>query len=135
MKRVSKEFNICGLSGLEEFAETSKAHGLDFSVSADTSILKEPIHLASGKTIPNSIGIPPLEGFDGTLEGAPTETVYRRYARYARGGAGLIWYESIAISDDGRCNPLQMVMNRQTMPEIKKVLDQANAAAMEEFGR
>lgn len=135
MKKVSKEFNIRGLSGLEAFVEVSKAHGLEFPVSADTSVLKEPIHLASGKTIPNSIGIPPLEGFDGTFEGAPTETVYRRYERYARGGAGLIWYESIAISDDGRCNPLQMVMNRQTMPEIKKVLDRANDAAMEEFGR
>ena len=76
MKRVNKEFNIRGLSGLEDFIKTTKAHGLDFPVSTDTSILKEPINLASGKVIPNSIGIPPLEGFDGTLEGAPTETVY-----------------------------------------------------------
>ncbi len=81
------------------------------------------------------MGIHPLEGFDGTEEGAPSEYVFRRYERYARGGAGLIWYESISICEEGRCNPLQMIIKKETVPELKRLVDRSNAAAVEEFGR
>lgn len=135
MKKVSREFNIRKINTPEEFVQVTEGLGLHFPMSKDMSVLAAPIVLDSGKVIPNSIGIPPLEGFDGTIDGAPTELAYRRYERYARGGAGLIWYEATAVSLDGRCNPLQMMMCRETMPEIKKVLEHANAAAVEEYGR
>lgn len=135
MKRVSKEFNIHTLPSLGEFVRVSKEHGLEFPVSTDMQVLGEPISLASGKIIPNAIGIPPLEGFDGTREGTPTEAVFRRYKRYASGGAGLIWYEATAVSPDGRGNPYQMMMTRETMPEIKRLLNDANAAAVGIYGR
>jgi len=135
MKKVTREFNIRGIKDLEEFQKVTHACGLDYPLSEDVSILAEPITLASGKIIPNSIGIPPLEGFDGTPEGGPSEYIFRRYDRYARGGSGLLWYESIAICDEGRCNPLQMIIKKETVPELKRLVDQSNAAAIEEFGR
>ena len=135
MKRVSREFNIRKLDKLEEFIEVEKAAGLDYPVSRNVKVLSEPVRLDSGKIIPNSIGIPPLEGFDGTEEGAPSATVFRRYDRYARGGAGLIWYESTAIAEDGRCNPLQMVMKRENLEKFRELLTRSNAAAVEEYGR
>ena len=135
MKRVTKEFNIHAIPNLEEFSRISLAQGLHFPVSDNTGILAEPIVLRSGKVIPNSIGIPPLEGFDGTREGAPTETIFRRYERYARGGAGLIWFEATAVSGDGRCNPLQMQLSRDTLPEIKRLLEHTNQTAMDTHGR
>lgn len=135
MKSVNREFQIRKIKDLAEFVRVTSEQGMHFPVSEHTEVLAAPIRLKSGKVIPNSMGIAPLEGFDGTADGAPTDKVYRRYERYARGGAGLIWYESIAISDDGRCNPCQMVMNGETVKEIKKVLEHANAAAMETHGR
>lgn len=135
MKKVKREFNIRALSSLEEFVQTTEGLDLHFPVSENTAVLSQPITLRSGRVIPNSIGIPPLEGFDGTREGAPTELVFRRYERYARGGAGLIWYEATAVSNDGRCNPVQMMINRDTMPELKRLLEHTNRAAMEEYGR
>ncbi len=135
MKKVEREIAIRRAKNGEEFLSMALEQGLVYPYSEDVSILAEPIRLKSGKVIPNSIGIHPLEGFDGTKEGAPTETVFRRYERYARGGAGLIWYEAIAISMDGRCNPLQMVINEQTTPELKKLMDHADRCAIEEYGR
>ena len=104
MKKVSREFNIRGIKDLEQLKKVTNEFNIDYPVSEDVSILAEPVKLASGKVIPNSMGIHPLEGFDGTEEGAPSEYVFRRYERYARGGAGLIWYESISICEEGRCN-------------------------------
>ena len=135
MKKVSREFNIRKISTLKEFVDTTHSIGLDFPVSGDVSILGEPIQLKSGKIIPNSIGIPPLEGFDGTPGGAPSDLIFRRYDRYARGGSGLLWYESIAVSDDGRCNPLQMVIKDSTVKEIGRLVKVSNQAAVDEFGR
>ena len=135
MKKVTREFAIRKIKTGEEFLAVTKAQGLSYPFSENMSVLGEPIRLKSGKVIPNSIGIPPLEGFDGTFEGAPTETVFRRYDRYARGGAGLIWYEATAVSPDGRCNPLQMMMSRDTMPEIKRLLVHTNEVAMAAHGR
>ena len=135
MKKVTREFNLRRIKELSEFQKTAHECGIDYPVSEDVSVLAEPITLASGKVIPNSIGIPPLEGFDGTPEGAPSDLIFRRYDRYARGGAGLLWYESITISDEGRFNPLQMIIKKETLSEIKRLVDESNAAAVEEFGR
>ena len=135
MKKVSREFNIRRVETLEEFQQVTKAAGLSFPVAEDGKALKAPVTLKNGKVIPNAIGIPPLEGFDGTPEGAPTDTVFRRYDRYARGGSGLIWYESVAIAPDGRCNPLQMVMSRENLAKFQELVQKSNDAAMEVYGR
>lgn len=135
MKKVSREFQIRKIKDLQEFVEVTREHGLEFPVSEDVKVLGEPIKLQSGKVIPNSMGIHPLEGFDGTEEGAPSETIFRRYDRYARGGAGLIWYESTAIAPDGRCNPLQMILSEETLPKFKELVEVSNKAAVESCGR
>ena len=43
-----------------------------------------------------------MEGCDATAEGTPTELTEHRYCRYARGGAGLIWFEATTVVQDGR---------------------------------
>lgn len=135
MKKVSREINIRSIKGEDEFVRVTSEKGLCFPFGTDMSVLARPVFLKSGRTIPNSLGIPPLEGFDGTPEGAPSETVFRRYDRYARGGAGLIWYESVAIANDGRCNPLQMVMHEGTVGAFKELVTRSNQAAIEVYGR
>ncbi len=135
MKHVERDLKIRSYKNGEEFLAAAADQGLVYPYAEDISPLSGTVTLPNGKVLSNAMGIHPLEGFDGTKEGAPTETVFRRYERYARGGAGLIWYESIAISDDGRCNPRQMVINEDTVDAIGELVAHSNAAAVEEYGR
>ena len=135
MKKVIKPYKFGTFTCNADFSEALCKDELNFPISDDLSILKEPITLANGHVIPNRMVIQPLEGFDGTKEGNPSELIFRRYKRYAEGGAGLIWYESITVSDDGRCNPLQMIIKDETVPEIKRLVEESNAAAIKKFGR
>lgn len=133
MQKVYKPFNFEQMKTTEQFSKEMNSAGFNYPVSDNLSILAKPIKLGN-KIIPNRLAIQPLEGFDGTSEGAPSDLVFRRYDRYARGGAGLIWYESITVSDNGRCNPLQMVIKESTIKEIKRLVDKSNQAAKESMG-
>lgn len=136
MKKVCKPYKFSTYKTNEDFTKATKEiDGIEFPISDDLSILSEPITLANGHVIPNRMVIQPLEGFDGTKEGNPSDLIFRRYKRYAEGGAGLVWYESITVADDGRCNPLQMIIKEETVPEIKRLVDESDAAAIAKFGR
>ena len=134
MHKVIKPYKFSQMKNAGDFQKIMTEDGLPFPVSEDMSVLSEPVTV-NGKEIPNRMCLNPLEGFDGTKEGKPSDLIFRRYKRYAHGGAGLIWYESIAISDDGRCNPLQMILGKNTLSEIKRLVDETNAYAVNDFGR
>jgi 2,4-dienoyl-CoA reductase (NADPH2) len=95
--------------------------------------LFETIRVA-GKTIPNRIAVQPMEGFDASCEGAPEELTFRRYRRYAAGGNGLIWFEACSVSPDGRSNPRQLVLNRGTCAEFRRLVDETRRAAWKSDG-
>lgn len=135
MKKVIKPYKFGNMTCNADFTDAMSKDGLNFPISDDLSILKEPITLANGHVIPNRMLIQPLEGFDGTRDGKPSDLIFRRYKRYAEGGSGCLWYESIAVSFDGRCNPLQMVISEETVSEIKRLVDESNAAAVAKLGR
>jgi len=134
LKPVFKPFKFSQMNTVEEFKKKMTDAGQAFPVREDLSILSEPIKIGD-KVIPNRMCIQPLEGFDGTKEGNPSDLIFRRYERYAKGGAGLLWYESITVSDDGRCNPLQMIIKESTLSEIKRLVYETNEIAIQEFGR
>ncbi|HJD46378.1 MAG TPA: NADH:flavin oxidoreductase [Candidatus Mediterraneibacter norfolkensis] len=134
MKKVLKPFKFNTMRNAGDFKKIMDDAGLPFPVDENVDILGTPVKIGD-KTVPNRICIQPLEGFDGLPDGSPSELDFRRYRRYAGGGAGMIWYESIAISEDGRCNPLQMVIRPSTVNEIKKMVDEANEVAIEKYGR
>src|SRR5262249_6325979 len=61
--------------------------------------------------IRNRIAVQPMEGWDGTADGNPSERTLRRWKRFGRSGAGLIWGgEAVAVSHEGRANPNQLVI-------------------------
>ena len=107
--------------------------GVIIPISQDLEILKKTISMGD-KIIPNSLVIHPMEGCDGTVEGKPDELTYRRYERFARGGAGLLWFEATAVVEEGRANPRQIYICPENKEDFKKLLDQALAAAREDFG-
>lgn len=79
--------------------------------------LSEPVHItdsgAGTLTSPNGFAILPMEGWDGTADGRPTDLVRRRWERFANSGAGLVWAEATAVVPEGRANPNQLVLNSE----------------------
>jgi 2,4-dienoyl-CoA reductase-like NADH-dependent reductase (Old Yellow Enzyme family) len=133
MKIVKKDIPFAKLKTLDDFNAKMAEKGIPFPVSENLDVLKKPVKI-EGHVAPNAMVIQPLEGFDGTLDGNPSDLIFRRYRRYGRGGAGILWYESIAISDDGRCNPRQMIIKESTLPEIKRLVEETNREAAQTMG-
>ncbi len=97
-----------------------------FPYQDDLSILTAPV-IGNGFTLKNAIAIQPMEGCDGTTDGAPGELTYRRYERFAKGGAGLIWAEAISVCPEGRANPRQLMFTEENIEAFRKLTDIAHA--------
>lgn len=109
------------ISQKQNLIDHMKSQGLILPFSENLAAYREPLTLY-GKTISNRIGIQPLEGFDSTTGGAPTDLVRRRYLRFVRGGSALIWFEACAVSDDGKSNPYQMALTDDNVTEFRSLL-------------
>ena len=107
--------------------------GVNLPVSEDLSPLKETVKIGE-KSAPNALGIHPMEGCDGTADGAPAELTFRRYDRFARGGAGLLWLEACAVTESGRANPRQISIKESNLSEFKKLRENIISAAAESMG-
>lgn len=79
------------------------------------------LHGAAGARfdLANRFVIQPMEGWDGTLDGYPTELTLRRWRNFGHSGAAWIWGgEAVAVRADGRANPNQLVINDATAAAI-----------------
>jgi 2,4-dienoyl-CoA reductase-like NADH-dependent reductase (Old Yellow Enzyme family) len=121
MNKIERPFKFGQMSSTGDFSRAMKEAGIDLPVSDKLELLGRPVKIGN-KYSPNAMAIHPLEGFDGTIDGKPSDLIFRRYARYARGGTGLIWYEAVAVSEDGRCNPYEMWINKNTLAEIARLV-------------
>lgn len=66
---------------------------------------------AGGLTLRNRFCILPMEGWDGTPDGRPSDLTRRRWGSFGRSGASLIWGgEAFAVRHDGRANPNQLAL-------------------------
>ena len=104
-------------SSKQEIINDMNNQGICLPYSEDLSIYNTPLSIY-GRTIPNRIGIQPLEGFDSEPNGAPSDMVYRRYLRFVKGGAGLIWFEACSVCEDGKCNPNQMSLTDKNVDKL-----------------
>ena len=121
------------LSSIEAFKKLTASLGLEIETSEDTSILTQPVDL--GPIIaPNSMATQAMEGCDGDNLGRPTALTYRRYERFAAGGAGVIWGEAIAVVPEGRANPRQLWLNEKSKDAMAELITRMRQAARERFG-
>ncbi|MBE6771224.1 MAG: flavin oxidoreductase/NADH oxidase [Ruminococcaceae bacterium] len=97
------------------------------------TVLESPLTIHN-KTIKNRIVFHPMEGCDGTFDGAVDELTRRRYMRFAESGAGIIWFEATAVSAEGRANPRQLFLNENTKESFKSVVDDIKKTALEKTG-
>jgi len=71
------------------------------------------------KTIGNRFCILPMEGWDGTTDGRPSEFTIRRWKNFGLSGAKLIWGgEAVAVRHDGRANPNQLLINDSNLSDL-----------------
>ncbi|MCI0691717.1 NADH:flavin oxidoreductase [candidate division KSB1 bacterium] len=100
--------------------------------SGSTSPLAQPFQLTNGFKIGNRFAILPMEGWDGTTDGKPTEPTIRRWQRFGQSGAKLIWGgEAVAVREDGRANPNQLLITEKNLGNIsalRETLVQAHEA-------
>ena len=85
-------------------------------------------------TVGNRFTILPMEGWDGAVDGAPTERVCRRWLRFAESGAKLLWFEATAVSHEGRANGRQLVLNSATVDAIAELRREAISHHQAKFG-
>ncbi len=76
-----------------------------------------------------------MEGWDGAADGRPTDLTRRRWRNFGISGAKLIWGgEAIAVSVDGRDNPMQLIINPTTRDDLAGLRQLLVDAHVERFG-
>jgi 2,4-dienoyl-CoA reductase-like NADH-dependent reductase (Old Yellow Enzyme family) len=129
------------MAGHEKFNFTSPEEirgkcaelGLSLSFPDDLSPLGRKVKIGPCVS-PNAMAVLPMEGCDSCPDGSPSELVERRYLRYARGGAGLVWWEANAVVPEGRANELQMMLTSQNVGAFKNLVDKARTVGRGENG-
>ncbi len=97
------------------------------------TVLESPLKIHN-RVIPNRVVFHPMEGCDGTPEGAVDELTRRRYLRFAKSGAGIIWFEATAVCAEGRANPRQLYLNENTKESFKALVKEVKELSLKENG-
>jgi NADPH2 dehydrogenase len=102
----------------------------DEIMTAPDSPLAQPCQVGAVR-VGNRFAIQPMEGWDATERGMPTDLVRRRWRNFGLSGAKLIWGgEAFAVCPEGRANPNQLMAveeNRRGVRELADVLLKTHA--------
>jgi 2,4-dienoyl-CoA reductase-like NADH-dependent reductase (Old Yellow Enzyme family) len=127
---VSRDFKYKTADAL---AEDARARGFDVRLSADLAPLRAPFELG-GRRVGNRLAIHPMEGCDGTPDGAPDALTFRRYDRFGAGGAKLIWGEAAAVVPEGRANTRQLLAAETHAAGLARLVERCRAAHRDAWG-
>jgi 2,4-dienoyl-CoA reductase-like NADH-dependent reductase (Old Yellow Enzyme family) len=119
-----RHFTYKSLAELEQAARTLPAPHVAFIADRERvrAALARPVQVGPVR-VGNAMAIHPMEGCDGTADGRPGPLTWRRYERFAQGGAKLIWFEATAIREDGRANPRQLWLNPATRDDFARLVE------------
>ena len=113
------------LDTVDVFREHCVALGIEIPIADavdPAGSLARAVEIGDGSggtlTSSNRFAVLPMEGWDATIDGRPTDLVRRRWRRFAASGCGLVWGEATAVRADGRANPNQLVLDDSTVEEI-----------------
>ena len=130
---------ISGLKTPEQFQQRLQELQLDLPFDPEmtaegVSCLAQPLVSSSG-LIGNRFCILPMEGWDGTPDGRPTDLTRRRWQNFGLSGARLIWGgEAVAVRQDGRANPNQLLMKDEHVGEFESLRTLLTETHEEHFG-
>jgi len=120
---------ICKVATLKTAADFSTCSGsLGASLPFDETVesgagspLAEP-YILGDMVIGNRFAVLPMEGWDSTRDGRPTELTRRRWQRFGLSGAKLIFGgEAAAVRPDGRGSPNQLVISEETVGQLAEL--------------
>lgn len=107
---------------LKEMKEKMNDLEVEIPLSENTDILMKKVKKA-GLEFQNALAIQPMEGCDAAEGGAPGELTKRRYERFAKSGAGLIWFEAVAICKEGKAKPNQLRITEENLDNFKALVE------------
>jgi NADPH2 dehydrogenase len=131
---------VAQLKTAEQFRNHLEAQAikLDFDeelIAGEASPFARGHQLRSGNRIGNSFCILPMEGWDGTADGKPSDLTKRRWENFAISGAKLLWgCEAVAVRHEGRANPNQLLMNESNLSDFEGLYQLVDKAHYERFG-
>jgi NADPH2 dehydrogenase len=103
-------------------------------LKGERSPLSRPLRLKS-MAIGNRWAVQPMEGWDATSDGNPSELTLRRWRNFGESGAKLIWGgEAVAVRMDARANPNQLVLASHTLKGLAKLRRTLRDAHRTRFG-
>jgi 2,4-dienoyl-CoA reductase-like NADH-dependent reductase (Old Yellow Enzyme family) len=103
-------------------------------LSGRSSPLGRPMRVGSF-VVGNRFCIHPMEGWDATADGRPSELTLRRWRRFGGSGAKLIWGgEAAAVRHDGRANCRQLCCHADNEAAMGALREELVKAHGERFG-
>ncbi|MCL4703574.1 NADH:flavin oxidoreductase [bacterium] len=132
---------IASLKTLVEFQRYLAELGIELPCDVElqsgaNSPLAQPCVLDDGFKIGNRFCILPMEGWDGTSDGRPSEETMRRWQHFGVSGAKLIWGgEAVAVRHEGRANPNQLLINEKNLRELAKLRETLVMVHEREYGQ
>ncbi|HZP56640.1 MAG TPA: NADH:flavin oxidoreductase [Dehalococcoidia bacterium] len=118
---------------LDELRADIAARGVGVPLADELAPLAGPARVGR-RALANRMAVHPMEGCDGNPGGTPGELTVRRWRRFAEGGAALLWGEATAVVPEGRANPRQLVVSRETLPELRRLVAETRAARRAAWG-
>ena len=108
---AAKYIHLGRIKTIEEFEEHLKRLQIEIPFdgqifSGDAQPLANSYKLPNGRIIGNRFCVNPMEGWDGTHDGNPTEYVFRRWEKFGQSGAKLIWEKHLGSSRPRESTPV-----------------------------
>jgi len=117
----------------EELLAKASDLGVEIPFQQDLSPLFEEISLRSKKIV-NRLAVQPMEGYDANPDGSPSDLTFRRYKRFSTGGSALIWFEATSVVPEGRSNPRQLWLHRQSVDGFTRLVAEVREEAIRILG-
>ena len=135
---MSKYPRVASLKTADDLLAHAGSLGIDLPIrrdfiGGDGCALARPLTIGD-HTLDNRFCILPMEGWDGTADGQPTDLTRRRWRNFGESGAAWIWGgEAVAVRHDGRANPNQLTITDANASSIESLKDEMLDARRERF--
>jgi NADPH2 dehydrogenase len=133
---------IASLKTALDFQKTLERLGIAADLAFDETVepgpdgpMARPYEWRGG-TVGNRFAILPMEGWDGTEDGRPSDLTRRRWEHFGLSGAKMIWGgEAVAVRQDGRANPNQLLINDANLAAMEGLRTLLVETHRDHFGR
>lgn len=106
---------------------------VDLPFSEHTELMNQKLVIA-GRTVQNRIVCQPMQSCGGKVNGGPDRLTKRRYIRLAEGGAGIIWFESVAVLPEARSQSRHMWLDEHNVEDYKILVQEIKEACFKKNG-